>query len=465
MARLAETIVEPLRDLATHTPIVRRAASFVELGRAAVLRARRGPDGVDELASILKAARLAYPFAASSAIGRRMARALRETRLSGLDFARHFPETREPLVRNGIILKAPAAGERGVLLVTFEDQWLRLLRHANLGALARDYELVLSPTWSPPYDLAMAAAVSLWPGERVFTLLSNFADQEVYARFSPKLRPVPLLASSWVDPTVFTAEPAEKEFDVVMVANFSPYKRHGAFFAALAALRRLGRRPRVLLAGVPWQGRTATTLLELASRHRIADQITVRVNLGDAELRAAIRSARTAVIFSLIEGSCVAAAECLLLGVPLGMLADAHIGSKAFVNPSTGRLLRPGARNTALDLARFLDEAHTFRPREWMLEHGVTFTGSTRVLNAAIRDEVLRSNGSWTSDIVEHRHVRLRPRYADPDAVNRFAGLYESFYFQYQIMLELNADAPFRASASHRPSPMETASDDTLPRL
>jgi glycosyltransferase involved in cell wall biosynthesis len=465
MGRLANTMVERLRDAAVHTPLIRRAASLAHLARAAGLRARHGPDGVEELGALLKAARLAYPFPASSTIGRRLSRALRETPLAGLDFARHFPETAEPLVRNGIILKAPAAGERGVLLVTFEDQWLRLLRHADLGALARDFELVLSPTWSPPYDLAMAAAVSLWPGERIFTLLSNFADQEVYARFSPKLRPVPLLASSWVDPAAFTAGPSEKEFDVVMVANFSPYKRHGAFFAALAALRRLGRKPRVLLAGVPWQARTADTLLELASGHGVADQITVRANLGDAELRAAIRSARTAVIFSLIEGSCVAAAECLLLGVPLGMLANAHIGSKTFVNPSTGRLLRPGARNTALDLARFIDEAHTFRPREWMLAHGVTFIGSTRVLNAAIREEVLRSGGSWSSDIVEHRHVRLRPRYADPDAVNRFAGLYESFYFQYQIMLELNADAPLQASAPRRPPPMETAPEDTLPRL
>ncbi len=60
------------------------------------------------------------------------------------------------------------------------------------------------------------------------------------------------------------------------------------------------------------------------------------------------------------------------------MLADAHIGSKAFITPQTGRLLRSGARRTAEDLVRFVDDSANFRPRAWMLEHGVHYEGSTR---------------------------------------------------------------------------------------
>jgi glycosyltransferase involved in cell wall biosynthesis len=434
-----------LRDAATHTPYIRRLASYLELGRAALIRLKRGPRSIAALAAHLKAARLAYPFAAGSAVDRRLAGAVRATSLQGLDWSRQFPETAEPLIRNCIILKTPTAGERGVLLITFEDQWLRMLRHADVEALARDYELVLSPTWSPPYDLAIATVAGLWPGERIFTLLSNFADEEVYARFHPKLRPVPLLASSWVDPAVFASAEAKKEFDVVMVANFSPYKRHRAFFAALAAARRQGRKLRVLLAGVPWQGRTAASLQAMADEYGVGDQIAIKVDLSDSDLRAAIRSARTAVIFSLIEGSCVAAAECLLLDVPLGMLANAHIGSKAFINQQTGRLLRPGARKAGIDLARFVDDAASFRPREWMLGHGITFKGSTKTLNAAIRSEIVRAGGAWTTDLVEHRHVRLRPRYDLPADAARFAPLYQAFPGRYRISIELNADAPVAA--------------------
>jgi glycosyltransferase involved in cell wall biosynthesis len=453
MAHFYRKLTQSLRDAATHTQYIRRAASFLELGRAAMARLKQGPGSIDALAAHLKAARLAYPFTAGSGRGRRLARALQATKLEGLDWNRYFPETAEALIRNGVILKAPADGERGVLLITFEDQWLRMLRHGRLEALARDYELVLSPTWSPPYDLPIAAVAALWPGERVFTLLSNFADEEVYARFHPKLRPVPLLASSWVDPSVFTSAETEKEFDVVMVANFSPYKRHRAFFAALAAARRQGRKLRVLCAGVPWQGRTAASLQAMADEYGVGDQIAVKVNLSDSDLRAAIRSARTAVIFSLIEGSCVAAAECLLLDVPLGMLANAHIGSKAFINPRTGRLLRPGERKTALDLARFVDEAASFQPRQWMLEQGATFEGSTKVLNEAIRGEITRSGGAWTTGIARHRHVRLRPRYDTAEDAARFAPLYRAFPGRYGVSIELNADPPAAAA----PGPPRTA--------
>jgi glycosyltransferase involved in cell wall biosynthesis len=444
-AHFYNRLEQSLRDAATHTRSIRRAAGLLELGRAAMARIKHGPDSVDALAAHLKAARLAYPFSAGSVMGRSLARSLQATKLEGLDWDRFFPETKEPLIRNGIILKAPADGERGVLLITFEDQWLRMLRHARLEALARDYELVLSPTWSPPHDLAIATVAALWPGERIFTLLSNFEDEEVYARFHPKLRPVPLLASSWVDPKVFASAETEKAFDVVMVANFSPYKRHRAFFATLLAARRQGRKLRVLCAGVPWQGRTAASLQAMANEYGVGDQLTIKVNLSDADLRAAIRSGRTAVIFSLIEGSCVAAAECLLLDVPLGMLANAHIGSKSFINPRTGRLLRPGARKTALDLARFVDDSASFRPREWMLERGVTYAGSTKVLNDAIRGEVIRSGGAWSKGLVEHRHVRLRPRYDALEDAARFSPLYRAFPGRYGVSIDLNADAPANA--------------------
>ena len=434
---MAHHLIESLRDAATHTPAIRRAASVVELAKGASARFRQGPGSVEELAALLRAARLAYPFPAASAMGRMVSRALRIGRPYDQDFGRHFPETAEPLIRNGIILKAPSPGERGVLLITFEDQWLRLLRHGDRGALARDYELVLSPTWSPPYDLPMAAVTALWPGERIFTLLSNFADEEVYRRFHPKLVPVPLLASSWVDPDIYSAAPVEKEFDVVMVANFSPYKRHRAFFATLAAARKQGRKLRVLLAGVPWQGRTAESLRAMAGEFGVEDQITIRVNLSDQELRRSIRSARTAVIYSLIEGSCVAAAECLLLDVPLGMLAGAHIGSKAFINERTGRQLGPATGKAARNLARFVDDWASFRPRQWMLEQGITFAGSTRILNAAVR---AASGEPWTRDLVEHRHVRLKPRYASEADAGRFAPLYRSFPARYGVSIELNKD-------------------------
>jgi hypothetical protein len=77
-----------------------------------------------------------------------------------------------------------------------------------------------------------------------------------------------------------------------------------------------------------------------------------------------------------------------------------------------------------------------------MLDHGVTFEGSTKVLNDTIRKEVTGSGGAWTRDLVKHRHVRLRPRYDQPEDALAFAPLYRDFLARYGISIELNAETP-----------------------
>ena len=58
-----------------------------------------------------------------------------------------------------IILKPPVSDlERGVLHVAFEDQWLRLLRSNHAAEIARQYDLILGPSWSLPPDLPMLLA-------------------------------------------------------------------------------------------------------------------------------------------------------------------------------------------------------------------------------------------------------------------------------------------------------------------
>src|SRR5256885_3842262 len=61
--------------------------------------------------------------------------------------------------------------------------------------------------------------------------------------------PLPLLASSWVDPDDFVPHLGQpKEYDLVMLAHFDPVKRHWLLFEAL---RKLPRSVRVLLMGLP----------------------------------------------------------------------------------------------------------------------------------------------------------------------------------------------------------------------
>src|SRR5262249_13234194 len=239
----------------------------------------------------------------------------------------------------GLLLKAPVSpAEKGLLYLTFEDHWLRLLQSGKVPAIARRYDLLLGPSTSPPPSRELLLTLRLWPG-RLFSLLSNFKDAGLLRVLSPKLTPVPLLASSWVDPDAFVPHlGGPKDYDIAMLAHFDPVKRHWLFFEAL---RGLPRRFRVLLMRVPLGGRTEKDLLAEARVFGVQGRFDLVVRPSRDEVMAGLARARTSLVFSRQEGACIAVAESLFADTPVGLFKDARIGSKAFINGRTGMLLPP----------------------------------------------------------------------------------------------------------------------------
>ncbi len=337
-------------------------------------------------------------------------------------------------ITRGIILKAPRPGERGVMLLAFENQWMTLFETGTWQRVANDFDLVLAPTWSPPYDAQMHTMARYWP-RPFFTLVSNLHDLGVYSRWSNRIVPIPLLASSWVNPDLWRPAGLPKAYDIVVLANFSPYKRHFALFEAMALMT---ARPRVLLAGVSWEGYNSAYLHDIASLWGVERHVEIRENLSNADLRAAVESARVAVFMARREGSCVAIAECLMQNIPVAMLLNAHVGSRTFINDATGALLKEGAAGTAQSLQQLLLRAHALSPRQWMLDNGHECLHSSDLLNRTVREHALANGRPWTHDLIPHCHVRLAPTLMRPGDVNMLRPLYESFEQQYGVRLRMN---------------------------
>lgn len=348
----------------------------------------------------------------------------------GFDWDRHFPLSKPNSVRKALILKRPQAnGEKGVLFVAFEDHWLRLFRHANIAKLAQDYDLILSPTWSPPHDAAFLIAAKLWPGT-LYTILSNFADQDTFRKIAKNVETIPLLASSWVNPETFAPKgPVEKEFDVVMLANFSIYKRH---FALLHALRSMAPDVRVLLLGQQGEGRTRATIEAEARAFGVWDKVTIKEGLDDDAMVRAVHSAKVAVIMSNGEGSCVAVNECMFANLPFGIIEGARIGSGVYINAQTGRFLRPG--DYARDLTALIADHATFQPRKWMLENGISYQESSVKLNQSMKSFAVSAGRPWTVDLVP---MQWRPNaeYVSQADADCMASAYDSFESDYGIQL------------------------------
>lgn len=316
-------------------------------------------------------------------------------------------------VNKAAILKLPAAGEKGVVFISFESQWEKLLALGpeRLAAFAAEYDLVVAPTWSPPHSVTNLVFPRLFPGELPCTI-SNRLDLEIFPRLHGSYHPVELFASSWVNPDLYQPRPrSDRDIDLLMVANFGRYKRHHILFAALSRIPK-EQRPRVVLVGQPHGGRTAEILLQEMDHYVVRECITLRSRISDAEVVDILCRSKVALITSLREGSCVAVVESMMADTPLALLKGAHIGSSAFLNEQTGLWLDEDKLH--LQLPRFIADAESFTPRSWLLEHGVECHASTRKLNEHLQAEALSKGLPWTVDIAEH-HWRPDPVILDAD--------------------------------------------------
>jgi glycosyltransferase involved in cell wall biosynthesis len=306
---------------------------------------------------------------------------------------RDFVPDLAPQLKMSELIKAPTDGEKGVLFLPFESEWVRLMVHADLEEVARRYHLVLAPSSSPPYNLINFVFPAAF-GAPLFTLISNLRDIPALPRVSQHLIVVPLFAGSWVDPERFSPLPRhQREIDLVMVANFAKFKRHHVLFRAL---RRMPRSLRVVLIGQENDGRTAETMRELAKAFGVADRFTLQVNAPYEEVARALCRARASAILSRREGSCVVIAESLFADTPAALLRGAEVGSSAFINEHTGRFL--DENELAEQLIDFIASAGRYCPRAWA-ETNISCWQSVRLLSDTIKRHALAAGEKWTADV------------------------------------------------------------------
>jgi glycosyltransferase involved in cell wall biosynthesis len=342
----------------------------------------------------LCAAVLLAPTETATARGmERIRRRLERLDSANIDWSDFFPRAGDRRLYTAAVLK-PYVSERekGVLFFSFEHSWVRLLTLCDYRALAQRYTLVLAPSWSPPHSIVSYVFPRAWP-DPVLTLLSNRKDLELFPRISPKYVPVPLFASSWVNPDLFEPLPRDqRDIDLLMVANFGKFKRHHALFRALRHMPPA----RILLIGQDQDGRTADTIRALARTYGVADRFTLVANAAYEEVAKALCRSRASVILSRREGSCVVVAESLFADTPVGLLEDAAIGSREFINPSTGCLLRED--RLAEQLQELIATADRYAPRRWA-EKNIACLHSSRLLNDALRQHQTARGEEWTCDI------------------------------------------------------------------
>lgn len=414
LPRYAKRLRLEAQDRLRYHPLVRRLLRRVQLWRDRPPAADDPQAVARSIARLCAAARLAEGEPAEWRILERIRERVARLDESRLDWKEFQPEIDVPRVAKAVVLK-PYLGprERGVVYISFEMEWVKLLRIRDRDEFARRYAVIVAPSGSP-HNLVNYVFPAAFPAP-VFTQISNPHDEEVLPRISERLFVVPLYASHWVNPALFRPVPrGERPYDLIMVAAFGPYKRHHVLFAAL---RRMPKDLRVLLIGQDHGDRTAETIREVARWYGVEDRFTLLANQSYAAVTQAFCQARASIILSRREGSCVAVAESLMADAPAAVLAGAELGSRVFLNDQTGRMLREA--DLARELTAFVREADRFHPRHWA-EANISCWRSSEVLNDVLRRQALARGEAWTQDLAAMQWSP-DPRHARPEDAERLA--------------------------------------------
>ena len=341
--------------------------------------------------------------------------------------ARAAKECRLPAT---MVLKAPGAnGEKGVLFLANEGQYDLVLAHGVHAALARDYYCVVASAWSPPAYHKFVRAAESGP-DPLFVGISNEDDLAGLEILAPWVQPVPLLSADWLNPDDFHPLPrAERDIDVVMVAGWGSYKRHWLLFEALRHMR---RDLRVVLVGANNGARTVEHVKAEARAFGVRQDVEFHTALPVQQVYALQCRARIALQLSVREGSCVAVTEAFFADTPVGMMADAHVGTKRHINAETGVLLRH--HGLARQVEAFLADADRFAPRAWAART-ISYHQSCAALNAQLRRHAEATGKPWTRDIAPFFRRYFTPWYAEPAAAATFAPAADALREQLGVRL------------------------------
>jgi glycosyltransferase involved in cell wall biosynthesis len=161
-------------------------------------------------------------------------------------------------------------------------------------------------------------------------------------------------------------------------------------------LRELPRELRVLLVGQDQEGRDAETIREVARWYGVADRFSILGNQPYSAVAEMFCQARSSIVLSKREGSCVVVTESMFADTPVAVLRGAELGSRVFINDETGCFLNEAT--LARDLGDFLRRADNYKPRAWAELH-ISCHRSTQVLNGILKEHALALGQTWTQDI------------------------------------------------------------------
>lgn len=320
-----------------------------------------------------------------------------------------YPKSNDDPERQGdLMVLKPCLGptEKGILFIQYDEGVKRFAALFDIVRLARDYRFVIEPS-TCGYQNPMFFLCYGLPTEVV--LESQYVkDFNYIASLGNNFHPIRLGAGDWADPDKFSDSIAEeKEYDLVMIANWLKWKRHELLFSALAQIR--GDIRKIAVIGYPIDGRTVDDVQQECRKHGVEDLVVFYNRISHSEVSEIIRKSKIGILLSREEGANRGIYECFFSGVPV-ILTDSNRGvNRDHLNEWTGRLAAD--HELPKVIKSMVCSYEQYRTRDWAVKN-TGYRNSTRKLNDFIRDMALAAGESWTQGIFP-KHNSPHARYKE----------------------------------------------------
>jgi glycosyltransferase involved in cell wall biosynthesis len=317
-----------------------------------------------------------------------------------------------------LVLKSPNGAEKGVVLVDYFFVFPLFARFFDLDRIASRYHIVLEPSWSGYCEPDLLCLL-----DRPFPLFVQAyepRDIALLERLDSNFIPVPTAANWWIDHRAFhPIDGAVRDADVLFLAAWARYKRHDAFFHALARLRRRGERLKVILVGYNGDQRRAD-IERLARYHGVADQMEIFERIAPEEINRQFARVKANLLWSRREGFNRAIVEGMYAGVPAILHEGFNYGYRyPYINEQTGAFATEASLPDRL--LEFVRQSRSMDPRTWVLSH-MSPQQATAVIDASIAAYARQHGEPWTEGRIAVKVTSLDAMaYWDEGDRDRFA--------------------------------------------
>ncbi len=331
-----------------------------------------------------------------------------------------IPGNAEDIERQGnlIVLKKRRDQEKGVILIKYNTAIRKFPLLFDMKKIARDYVLVLEPSWwgyqHERFLLYVGANFNVH-------VQSQFkADYDFIESLDSNLKPINIGPSDWTNPDLFSNEAGEKKFDIVMNAAWSPFKRHELLFYHLEKLRtEQDISVSVALIGYPWDWQVKT-IHNLIERYKLKDTVTIFERISMKDVVDVINASKVSVFLSKTEGSPKALYESLFCNTPVIVYKHNKGIDLEKITEETGMLCEDADLSECIKY--MMNNYSRFSPRQWAMENTGCINTSSR-LNAAIKESELKAGNAWTEDI-EIKMNQPHLRYFESGRQDKYAEEY-----------------------------------------